>query len=76
MTPAQKETRRNLINRWLVADIYYFYSDDHRAYTKGREEIQLLRQDCEATGNADLTRIPQEDMRQFHFMLKDELTKL
>jgi hypothetical protein len=76
MTPAQKETRRNLIKRWLAADIYYYYSDDHSVYTKGRYEIDLLRKDCEATGNADLIRIPQEDMRQFHFVLQDELSKL
>lgn len=76
MTEAQIETRINLIKRWLKVDKFYYYSDDALAYSRGKREVDELIQDCEATGNADLTRINPDTEALFQFEMKRELVKL
>lgn len=76
MTESQIETRVNLIKRWLKSDIYYYYSDDARVYSRGKKQVEELIDDCEATGNADLTRINRDNEALFAFEMRGELVKL
>lgn len=76
MTKAEKETRANLINRWMSADRYFMFSDDHKVYMRGRKEWDELVDDCKATGNDDLYKIAGAADQAVIDVFKKELSKL
>lgn len=76
MTEPEKETRINLIKRWLRADIFYMYADDYKVYQQKRDEYTELQDDCAATGNRDLNQLPKDNHAEFIRLLKGELIRL